>query len=51
MFISCGQPQCSEVSAFTLVRGPWPSGGKEKIAKVAAGVNFSILLSQNGQGT
>ncbi|KAI5116931.1 hypothetical protein M0805_005564 [Coniferiporia weirii] len=45
----CGQPSCPEVSSFTLVRGPWPGGVKEKIVKVGAGVNFSILLAESGK--
>ncbi|EJC99702.1 RCC1/BLIP-II [Fomitiporia mediterranea MF3/22] len=45
----CGQPQCPEVPTFTLIRGPWPNGEKEKIVKVGAGINFSMLLTESGK--
>ena len=45
----CGQPNLTEVTSFTLIKGPWPgSKEKEKIVKAAAGVSFSVLLSESG---
>ncbi|THG93459.1 hypothetical protein EW145_g8369, partial [Phellinidium pouzarii] len=45
----CGHSPCPEVPSFTLLRGPWPGEVKEKIVKVGAGVNFSILLAESGK--
>ncbi|KDQ62001.1 hypothetical protein JAAARDRAFT_528999 [Jaapia argillacea MUCL 33604] len=47
----CGHHVCPEVTTFKLVHGPWTSGanGKDKVIKAAAGVTFSIVLTESGK--
>ncbi|KAI0741335.1 RCC1/BLIP-II [Daedaleopsis nitida] len=45
----CGHPACPEVQAFKLVNGPKLNGAKEKVVKAAAGITFSVVLTESGK--
>jgi alpha-tubulin suppressor-like RCC1 family protein len=50
-FGQCGHSVAhSEVANWKLVDGPKAAGKKENVVKAAAGVNFSIVLTDNGKG-
>ncbi|KAG8854820.1 hypothetical protein FRB96_007349 [Tulasnella sp. 330] len=46
-FGQCGQSQCAEIDSFKSVLGPWK--GVEQPIKVAAGVSFSLVLTESGK--
>ena len=41
---------CPEIQAFKLVNGPKLGGAKEKVVKAAAGITFSVVLTESGKG-
>ncbi|TCD61797.1 hypothetical protein EIP91_007883 [Steccherinum ochraceum] len=45
----CALPPCAEVSSFKLAHNPEVDGNKEKVVKAAAGINFSLVLTEDGQ--
>jgi len=45
----CGHPVCPTISSFKLVNGPSHGGTTEHVIKAAAGVTFSILLTESGR--
>ncbi|KAI0358134.1 RCC1/BLIP-II [Trametes cingulata] len=45
----CGHPACPEISSFKLVNGPKLGGVKEKVVQAAAGVTFSVVLTESGK--
>ncbi|CDO70139.1 hypothetical protein BN946_scf184783.g23 [Trametes cinnabarina] len=45
----CGHPACPEISSFKLANGPKLGGEKEKVVKAAAGITFSLVLTQSGK--
>ncbi|TBU47473.1 RCC1/BLIP-II [Dichomitus squalens] len=45
----CGHPACPEIPSFRLVNGPKFSGQKEKVVKAAAGITFSLVLTESGK--
>ncbi|THG99799.1 hypothetical protein EW026_g2605 [Hermanssonia centrifuga] len=45
----CGHPVCPEVTKFKLVSGPKSDGNKDKVIKAAAGLNFSLILTDTGR--
>ncbi|KAH9847327.1 RCC1/BLIP-II [Lenzites betulinus] len=45
----CGHPACPEIPSFKLVNGPKLGGVKEKVVKAAAGVTFSLVLTESGK--
>ena len=48
--MQCGHPTCPEVSTFKVVNGVSWNGNKERVVKAAAGITFSILLTESGRG-
>lgn len=46
----CGHPACPEISSFKMVNGPKLGGAKEKVVKAAAGITFSVVLTESGKG-
>lgn len=40
----------TEISTFKLVDGPKSNGKKETVVKAAAGITFSIVLTDTGKG-
>ncbi|KAM5532222.1 hypothetical protein V8D89_014122 [Ganoderma adspersum] len=45
----CGHTVCPEIQAFKLVNGPKLGGAKEKVVKAAAGITFSVVLTESGK--
>ncbi|PCH44602.1 RCC1/BLIP-II [Wolfiporia cocos MD-104 SS10] len=45
----CGHPACAEIAPFRLVDPPKVGGEKEKVVRAAAGVTFSIILTESGK--
>ncbi|KAL4249963.1 Protein RCC2 [Abortiporus biennis] len=45
----CGHPECPEITSFKLVNGPKLDGVKLKVVKAAAGINFSIVVTDTGR--
>ncbi|PIL24867.1 transcription factor [Ganoderma sinense ZZ0214-1] len=45
----CGHTACPEIQAFKLVNGPKLGGVKEKVVKAAAGITFSVVLTESGK--
>ncbi|KAF8888101.1 RCC1/BLIP-II [Infundibulicybe gibba] len=45
----CGHSVCPEVTSFKLVHGISHGGNKEHVIKAAAGVTFSIVLTESGK--
>ncbi|OBZ74133.1 Protein RCC2 [Grifola frondosa] len=45
----CGHAVCNEVTPFKLVNGPKHAGVKERVIKAAAGITFSIVLTESGK--
>lgn len=46
----CGHPACPQISTFKLVNGPKLGGVKEKVVQAAAGITFSVVLTESGKG-
>lgn len=46
----CAQSPCAEVTSFKLAHSPEFNGVKEKVVKAAAGMNFSLVLTDTGKG-
>ncbi|EIW58162.1 RCC1/BLIP-II [Trametes versicolor FP-101664 SS1] len=45
----CGHPACPQISTFKLVNGPKLGGVKEKVVQAAAGITFSVVLTESGK--
>ncbi|KAI0640772.1 RCC1/BLIP-II [Trametes meyenii] len=45
----CGHSACPEISSFKQVNGPKLGGTKEKVVQAAAGVTFSVVLTESGK--
>ncbi|THH33373.1 hypothetical protein EUX98_g865 [Antrodiella citrinella] len=45
----CAHQPCPEVTSFKLGHSPEYEGVKERVVKAAAGVNFSLVLTDNGR--
>lgn len=45
----CGHPVCPEIAKFKLIDGPTHAGNQEKVIKAAAGLNFSLVLTESGK--
>ncbi|KAI8985752.1 regulator of chromosome condensation 1/beta-lactamase-inhibitor protein II [Trametes punicea] len=45
----CGHPACPEIPSFKLVNGPKLGSTKEQVVKAAAGITFSIVLTESGK--
>ncbi|KAI0923703.1 hypothetical protein AcV5_009178 [Taiwanofungus camphoratus] len=45
----CGHPVCAEVPSFKPVHAPKHAGVKERVVKAAAGVTFSLVLTESGK--
>ncbi|KII83393.1 hypothetical protein PLICRDRAFT_180473 [Plicaturopsis crispa FD-325 SS-3] len=45
----CGHPTCAEITDYKLVGAPSHSGDPERVVKAAAGVSFSLLLTESGR--
>jgi alpha-tubulin suppressor-like RCC1 family protein len=52
-FYSAGHTPCSEVSTFTLVNGPLNpvTGEREHVCAAAAGITFTLFLTESGKST
>jgi hypothetical protein len=48
--LQCGHPVCTEVGAFKQVYGIGRDGEKERAVQVAAGISFSLVLTESGKG-
>jgi hypothetical protein len=49
--VKCGHTTShTEISSFKLVDGPKSNGKKENVIKAAAGITFSIVLTDTGKG-
>lgn len=46
----CGHSACPQISTFKLVNGPKLGGVKEKVVQAAAGITFSVVLTESGKG-
>ena len=46
----CGHPVCPEVTKFKMIDGPEYQGAKEKVVQAAAGLTFSLVLTEGGRG-
>ncbi|KAL0954199.1 hypothetical protein HGRIS_005327 [Hohenbuehelia grisea] len=44
-----GQNPCAEVTNWSLVHGPSYGGNKERVVKAAAGITFSVVLTESGK--
>ncbi|EGN96958.1 hypothetical protein SERLA73DRAFT_185217 [Serpula lacrymans var. lacrymans S7.3] len=45
----CGHSVCAQVSTFKLVDGPFHNGARERVIKAAAGITFSVVLTESGK--
>ncbi|KAI0766088.1 RCC1/BLIP-II [Trametes elegans] len=45
----CGHSACAEIPSYKLVNGPKLGGAKEKVVQAAAGVTFSVVLTESGK--
>ncbi|OJT07597.1 Protein RCC2 -like protein [Trametes pubescens] len=45
----CGHSACPQISTFKLVNGPKLGGVKEKVVQAAAGITFSVVLTESGK--
>ncbi|KAI5980788.1 regulator of chromosome condensation 1/beta-lactamase-inhibitor protein II [Pisolithus albus] len=48
-FGQCGHAISSQVSTFKAIDGPYVGGERQRVVKAAAGISFSILLTENGK--
>ena len=39
-----------QIPAFKAVDGPYLDGKRQRVVKAAAGITFSIVLTENGKG-
>lgn len=52
VFISqCAQSPCPEITSFKLGYAPRVNGNKEAVVQAAAGITFSLVLTESGRGT
>ena len=49
-YAQCGHTVCPEIQTFKQVNGPKLGGAKEKVVKAAAGITFSVVLTESGKG-
>ncbi|CAL1714552.1 unnamed protein product [Somion occarium] len=45
----CAHPPCPEVSTFKLGHAPKVNGNREVVVKAAAGISFSLVLTESGR--
>ncbi|KAF9233720.1 regulator of chromosome condensation 1/beta-lactamase-inhibitor protein II [Melanogaster broomeanus] len=45
----CGHPVTPQVTAFKVIDGPYNEGERERVVKAAAGVTFSLVLTEGGK--
>ncbi|KAH7910251.1 regulator of chromosome condensation 1/beta-lactamase-inhibitor protein II [Hygrophoropsis aurantiaca] len=45
----CGHPVTAQIPAFKAIDGPYLDGARERVVKAAAGVTFSIVLTESGK--
>lgn len=51
VFVSqCAQSPCPEVTSFKLGHAPRVNGNKEAVIQAAAGITFSLVLTESGRG-
>jgi hypothetical protein len=48
--IQCGHPTCPEIQTFKTIQGISHAGVKERVVEAAAGITFSIVLTDTGRG-
>ncbi|KAI6010409.1 hypothetical protein PISMIDRAFT_680523 [Pisolithus microcarpus 441] len=48
-FGQCGHAITSQISTFKTIDGPYVGGERQRVVKAAAGISFSILLTESGK--
>lgn len=46
----CGHPVAPQIPTFRLIDGPFVDGERQRVVKAAAGITFSVVLTDDGKG-